>query len=162
MKTLDLRRWAHLTDISIQALLKYCPNLTSLDISDCPQITDKALLLISEKLSSTLQLIALDNCVLATDVGIDRGLARCPNLLTVSVNGCTRLSPTSFTALSLGCKRIQVLECSGIDGMTNERYPGHCYSQCQYCVFKMAFTASNPYFTGFLTWNSWIFAIASM
>jgi len=117
IKKLEIRFWTTFTDTSFSIMLRLCPNLTSLDLTGCTQLTDHSLEILA---SPQIHHLFLRECVKITDKGIERISSGCPLISTLSLMLCPLLTETAFFAIGNGLTQLSRFECQRLDGITNQ------------------------------------------
>lgn len=122
IKSIDLSRIApHVTDCTIRYIVRSCPQLTSLNLSDCRLVTDEALAWLSRS-SITLQVLILQNCRQLTDAGLNYLANTCHNLEALHLDGCHRITDDGIinlvTASGNSIRRLCLSDCSHVTGST--------------------------------------------
>lgn len=121
LNSLALCGWRQVLDVSLSAVAKYCPNLTSINLSRCPAITDRALYIIAEHYAKRLVHLHLAETAI-TDAGVTQGCARCSALEELVLRKCEKLSEVALFAISTGCPALRVVDCAEVSGVTDRGY----------------------------------------
>ncbi|KAL5508945.1 hypothetical protein EMCRGX_G004216 [Ephydatia muelleri] len=142
------------TEEGILSLTRRCVQLTSLDLSFCTNIDDRALEHIGTNAKSLVSIslqgcksitdigitalsscchqlntLVLSGCELLTDVSLKRIGATCHNLRNMEVAGCAHFTDVGFHALANGCtelRRMDLEECVLITDTTLTNLSHHC------------------------------------
>ena len=118
---------------SLRELVNGIPNLESLNLSGCYNLSDSALDTAFNRDLPSLQRLNLSLCKDVTDNSLGRIATHCKNLETLELGGCTKISNTGLLLISWGLKRIkslnlrscwQISDCgiahlAGMDGKPN-------------------------------------------
>lgn len=112
---ISLSGCTNITDTALQLLTASCRRLTTISISNCPQLSDKTLKRLShcEHLSS----VSLKGCRGLTSEGVAI-LAAAPQLKAISVAGCAAVRRSQLRGCKQGAK-VRVTEVS--DKSTDKR-----------------------------------------
>ena len=104
------------TDVSdtfIDALTKAAPSLASVNLSGNPSLTDSALLMLAMRCPQ-LRSLSVSNCANVSDEGLDFVIrALNVNLLRLEVSNCPKVSNATATKLADHCPRLQSVRTSG-------------------------------------------------
>ena len=116
VKSLDLSLIApHVTDCTLRHIMRFCPHLTSLNLSNCRLITNEGLRCFS---GSGLHVLALQNCRQITDTGLSN--LNCHRLEMVHLGSCNRVSDNGIIALVTASgntiRRINLSDCIRVTG----------------------------------------------
>jgi hypothetical protein len=119
IKSIDLSRIApHVTDCTVRHIIRSCPHLTSLNLSDCRLVTDEAL----AGLGRSLQVLILQNCRQLTDIGLNYLANTCHSLEALHLDGCHRITDEGIiklvTASGNSIRRLRLSDCSRVTGLT--------------------------------------------
>ena len=98
LRNLDISNCSNLTDVAVMAVSEHCPKLTSLDVSMCKKLTDAAVVAVSEHCPG-LTSLNVCGCKNLTDAAVVAVSKKCPNLTSLNVEYCPNL--TLPVALSL-------------------------------------------------------------
>jgi hypothetical protein len=123
IKSIDLSRIApHVTDCTIRHIVRSCPHLTSLNLSDCRLVTDEALACLSRSTTISLQVLILQNCRQLTDTGLNYLSNTCHTLEALHLDGCNRITDEGIinlvTASGNSIRRLRLSDCSHVTGST--------------------------------------------
>jgi len=127
-ESLSLRGCLKITDITINNIIKYCPKLKALDISDCGSLTqEKVSCLLHSPISKTLEelhmngirwitdtsissvlgpvlpslgILTLRRCIELKDAGVAVIPSLCPSLVHLDISSCGRISSKGIRKLS--------------------------------------------------------------
>jgi F-box/leucine-rich repeat protein 2/20 len=115
-----------LTDCSQQEGLgtllvgKHCPRLQVLNTSKSPNIVDDAMLLDVSKHCRDLRALCISLNDTVTDAALTAVASACPQLEDVSVVGCSLATDGLLMALALGCRGLRSLYTYGCTEVTDE------------------------------------------
>ena len=90
----------------------------SLDISDCPDVTDDALYALARG-STMLQFLNLSDCSGITDAGIKELVCCCTELSTLSLSRCNAATDELLQSISRFCSKLSTLLLSGCEMVSN-------------------------------------------
>ena len=79
LSSLNLRSCKQITDAGVIALSQGCPQLSTLDLSNCKQITDAGVIALSQGCRQ-LSSLKLWGCKQITDAGVSAVREACPNI----------------------------------------------------------------------------------
>ncbi len=108
-----------LDDTGLQAVATCCTQLRFLNLNECSQLTEAALVPIF-KANKDLRLVSLRN---VPGVGTKTIVAlgkHCPKLVSLNLFRCERVANKGIEALGRGCKHLQSLNLSGLNKLTEE------------------------------------------
>ena len=89
----------NVTDEAVWTLCQLCPLILELYINDCPNVTDRSLVAISEHLPSLAALSCGGNNAI-TDDGIEKLVAKCHSIKSLRINGCRSISNRSVLLIA--------------------------------------------------------------
>jgi hypothetical protein len=92
LKSLDLSGCVQLSRTSLENLLRFCPNLQELNLSQCQQLDDALLRAIVSHLHRTLRVLDLSYCWEITDEGLKILLQAVAPLTSLSLKHCDKIS----------------------------------------------------------------------
>ncbi|GAN04042.1 F-box/LRR-repeat protein 2 isoform X2 [Mucor ambiguus] len=125
VKSLDLSQIAsHVTDCTIQHIVRSCPQLVNLNLSHCRLITNEGLHYLGRatRIASQLQVLSLQNCRQITDAGLSHLTAQCHGLQTLHLGACPRITNDGIislvTASGNTIRRLRLSDCSHMTGST--------------------------------------------
>jgi len=123
LKELEVAYCANIDDDAIIHLAQHAPNLTSLNLYGCSQITDRSLEALSTLpvSGSLLKKLNLSMCRNITDLGLRHlleGKKNCSlTLESLNLYDCTKISNTGIILIGKKCPRLKFLEVFGLDGL---------------------------------------------
>jgi len=94
---------------SLRELVNGIPNLESLNMSGCYNLSDAALDTAFNRDLPSLKHLNLSLCKDVTDNSLGRIATHCKNLHTLELGGCTKITNTGLLLISWGLKRIKSL-----------------------------------------------------
>ncbi|XP_078429889.1 RNI-like superfamily protein isoform X2 [Wolffia australiana] len=114
---LNLTRCVKLTDAGLRRVLKNCLQLRSLNLYALSSFTDHAY----NQISSLKHLRVLDLCGAQnlTDGGLAH-ISSCEHLISLNLTWCVRITDAGITAISPGCRSLELLSLFGIVGVTDK------------------------------------------
>jgi hypothetical protein len=92
----------NVTDEAVWTLCQLCPSILKLYIVDCPNVTDRSLVAISEHLPS-LTVLSCGSNEAITDDGIEKLVAKCHSIKTLWIWGCPSISDRSVLQIAGHC-----------------------------------------------------------
>ncbi|KAI7890812.1 uncharacterized protein EV154DRAFT_510266 [Mucor mucedo] len=139
VKSLDLQRLAFdVTDNTIRHIVRFCPHLTSLNLSDSQLITDEGLRCLAGY--SSIKVLILQNCRKITDIGLSYLKSACHQLETLHLGGCNLISDNGIiglvTASGNTIRRINLSDCSHVTGSTIHAIAGVCGPRLEWLDIK--------------------------
>jgi len=87
-----------ITDQALRYIVRFCPDLHTLDLSHCKQITDVGVICIAEAYRENLRNLHLEGCHQATDASLPAIARNCPNLKEIHWRD-TQISPAAIRTL---------------------------------------------------------------
>ncbi|KNC53338.1 F-box/LRR-repeat protein 2 [Thecamonas trahens ATCC 50062] len=109
LTTLDLFSCSNITDAAVVALAGGCPNLTSLRLDYCSNITDAAVVAVAGGCPN-LTFLDLYNCSNIILCGSVVALAGgCPNLTFLGFGNCSNITDAAVVTLAGGCPNLTIL-----------------------------------------------------
>jgi len=115
LRELDFNRCSKVSDLTIEAIARCCPLLTTLSLRACFEITDAGVSLLAEN-CTRLENLNLRNCDEVND-GSLHALAKLEHLQTLNLRGCYNVSSNGVSFLLQGCRVLTYLNlvaCSQI------------------------------------------------
>jgi len=94
---------------SLRELINGVPNLESLNLSGCYNLSDSALDTAFNKDIVSLKVLNLSLCKDVTDSSLGRIATHCKNLEMLDLGGCTKITNTGLLLISWGLKKITSL-----------------------------------------------------
>ena len=129
IETVSLRYCYQISSVAVSALAKNCPNLTHLDVGSCVGVGDEAVVSLS-RAAFKLKHIDFLGLRKITDVSFVPFARSHPNLESVNIQGCDMLSDDSITAVAeTAALSLLHLDCNGIDELTDrslKAVKSHC------------------------------------
>ncbi|KAL0075388.1 hypothetical protein J3Q64DRAFT_1756126 [Phycomyces blakesleeanus] len=127
----------HITDCSVRHILKYCPNLVSLQLANCRHITNDSLRSLSRaQCAPHLRVLNLQNCVQVSDTGLTYLAAECSSLEIIQLGGCVRISHQGVTHLvkasSRTLRRLCLSDCGRVTGVTIHQIAKLCRTRLEW------------------------------
>lgn len=106
---LNMKGLKQLKDSCVTAIMKHCPRITSLNLSQCSGLTAKSLLEVSCALSD-LDILDISSCPSAvTDASVCALLANCRRLLSLDLSS-TSVTNRTLNGIATTCTRLQELK----------------------------------------------------
>ncbi|KAJ3353399.1 hypothetical protein HDU83_006884 [Entophlyctis luteolus] len=110
-----------IADTDVRELIRRCPMLRRLSLSDCVRCTDSSLLaLASSEQIRFFDRLLLDRCSEMTDTGLVALLSKTPHLLHLSLNLIPLATPCVVNTIAITCKKLQNLSMADCDAITDE------------------------------------------
>jgi len=94
---------------SLRELVNGIPNLESLNLSGCYNLSDSALDTALNRDLPNMKILNLSLCKDMTDNSLGRIATHCKNLESLDLGGCTKITNTGLLLISWGLKRIKRL-----------------------------------------------------
>jgi F-box/leucine-rich repeat protein 2/20 len=113
----------------VQELCIVNPNITSLDMTGCDEVTDVALWAIARHLGNGIKHLMLGGCHQITNVGLRSLSLKCADVEHLDFTGCHRLNDLGLTTLSSGCWRLKKMiltNCTTISDAGLSRLAAAC------------------------------------
>lgn len=88
------------TDVTVFAVAKSCPNLEVLVIGGCCDITDESLNAIVYSCGKNLRSLRLDGCEKLTDLSLKSVISNCENLEALDIGSCDKVTDVTFRTLT--------------------------------------------------------------
>jgi len=106
----------HKTDIVIDTWFRSFenkfPNLLSLTLTDCSNITDLSVSEVARRCSK-LHTLTLTGCGNITDLSVSEVARRCSKLHTLDLQGCWKISDLSVSKVARRCSKLHTLNLQG-------------------------------------------------
>ena len=106
-----------LDDMTISAVGRACPRLTTLDVSNYRKVGDSSINTIALNCPELTRL-TVNNCAYITDESIIAIARACRKLKKLEVRGCGFLTNTSILAIARHCRNLETLNVALIGGIT--------------------------------------------
>ncbi|KNC55009.1 hypothetical protein, variant [Thecamonas trahens ATCC 50062] len=117
LTTLNLYNCSNITDAAVVTLAGGCPNLTTLYLDYCSNITDAAVVALAGGCPN-LTTLGLRNCSDITDAAVVALAGGCPNLTTLYLNNCSNITDAAVVALAGGCPNLTTLDLNNCSKVT--------------------------------------------
>ncbi|KNC55804.1 uncharacterized protein AMSG_12426 [Thecamonas trahens ATCC 50062] len=108
LTSLGLNGCSNITDAAVVALAGGCPNLTTLNLYNCSNITDAAVVALAGGCPN-LTFLGLENCSNITDAAVVALAGGCPNLTTLNLSSCSNITDAAVVAVADGCPKLTSL-----------------------------------------------------
>lgn len=103
LRFLQLRGAYRLSNEGLNAALKGCPRLHSLELLDCTRLTPRAIVNIGRRIGATLHTLTLDGSVNLVDVGLVTVLLQLTALEHLSLRNLPKLTDAHVKDICAGC-----------------------------------------------------------
>ena len=113
----------------VQELCVVNPHITSLDMTNCDEVTDVGLWAIARHLGNGIRRLKLGGCHQITNIGLRSLSLKCSDLEALDFTGCHRLNDLGLTTLSSGCwnlKELTLTDCTTITDAGLSRLASAC------------------------------------
>jgi F-box and leucine-rich repeat protein 2/20 len=87
------------TDVTVFALAKSCPNLEILVIGGCYDVTDESLRALVVGCGENIKSLRLDGCEKLTDLSLKTVISKCKNLVALDIGSCDKVTDVTFKTL---------------------------------------------------------------
>ena len=130
------------TDLSIRALAENSPELISLDVGECDEITDNGLIAVADAHSnittikaagrlyfSNLKIVNFSRCFRITDIGILAFVQNCRHLSEIDISYCRNITDIGVSAIAQHCsllRNINLHRCKKITDISVAAMGQHC------------------------------------
>uniref|UniRef100_A0A8C6PEX2 F-box and leucine-rich repeat protein 2 n=1 Tax=Nothobranchius furzeri TaxID=105023 RepID=A0A8C6PEX2_NOTFU len=117
-----------LNDGALKHLQKHCPELTTINIQSCTQITDDGLVSLCRGCHK-LQIICVSGCSNITDASLTALGLNCPLLKILEAARCSHVTDAGFTVLARNCHELEKMdleECILVTDNTLVQLSIHC------------------------------------
>lgn len=125
LRSINVSYCVHQVTDQVLECLSGCLQLRDANFTDCVNVTDHGLLLLTSKctttsnpLSRSLRTVSLYNCKRITDAGL-HSLARCPDLCSLDIFNCALVTDSPFRDLASNCLNLSAISlrrCTNITG----------------------------------------------
>lgn len=121
---IDLSGLCGITDAGLLPLLESCESgIARVNLSDCLNLTDEVVLVLTRLHGETLEVLNLEGCRKVTDASLVAIAENCPLLNDLDVSKCS-ITDFGVSALSYGVQlNLQVLSLSGCSKVSNKSMP---------------------------------------
>jgi len=110
LQTINLSFCINITADGVKTLVQNCPTLTTISLSHCT-IGDPALILIATHLPN-IKSLALSGCTNISDTGVSKIASKCQELQHLDVSHCKTLSSTSIKSIASSLSNLLHLDLS--------------------------------------------------
>ncbi|KAI7867295.1 hypothetical protein BDF14DRAFT_1805016 [Spinellus fusiger] len=146
---------AHLTDCSVRHIVRYCPNLISIQLANCRHITNESLKFLARSVCAPhLRVLNIQNCLQISDSGLNFLAAECSSLETLQLGGCVRISNQGVTHLikasSRTLRRLCLSDCSRVTGTTIYQIAKLCRTRLEWLDIARIGTVQHADLVGLL------------
>ena len=130
----DFRKWQRMVDdAAVAGVVSKCPQLSSLSLSYCGNITDLAVMAVASGCPQ-LSSLSLGGCSNITDVAVMAVASGCPQLSSLDLTYCYNITDAAVVALVSGCQ-LTTLSLSSCFKTTDLTY---CYNITDAAVVAVA------------------------
>ena len=119
LQSLDIRDCGNITDAGIIALASGCLQLQFLYITHCDSITDAGIIALASGCPQ-LRSLNIDGWYNITDAGIIALVNGLRQLQSLNIGFCPNITDDGIRALASGCLKLQSLNIHGCDELTEE------------------------------------------
>ena len=112
LTTLDLCNCDNITDAAVAAVASGCKQLTTLDLGCCDNITDAAVVAVASGCKQ-LTTLKLEDCSKITDAAVVAVASACKQLTRLNLSGCSNITDEAVVAVASGCKQLSSLRLFG-------------------------------------------------
>jgi hypothetical protein len=116
--SVDLTWCENVTAVGLAKLATGCPHLTSLNLELCRQLTDEGLEKIGDGCPK-LAMLDIGFCTNITDASLARIAAGCPNLTSLNLESCCKVTVTGLTKIVAGCPNLNSLNLASCANATD-------------------------------------------
>lgn len=129
IKSLDIRNCPQVTNSAVRLVMKrFGDYLKLLLLAGCSKLSDELFVTIS-KLCPNLEFIDLSGCFQCTDVSIHVILKSCTNLLSLNANSCGRISAGMLKALTKTNNVCKLSFCSSTQKVWDDTMHDICFRE---------------------------------
>eukprot|EP01112_Ceratiomyxa_fruticulosa_P016813 TRINITY_DN5131_c0_g1_i2.p1 TRINITY_DN5131_c0_g1~~TRINITY_DN5131_c0_g1_i2.p1 ORF type:complete len:594 (+),score=84.30 TRINITY_DN5131_c0_g1_i2:193-1974(+) len=118
IKTVSLRNFEQLTDVSMIGVAQRFSQISSLSLVGCKQITDYSIASLTQNCKQ-LKAINLTGCIQLTDSAVASISQHCKQLEELNLSECNKITGNSAISLSQNCSRLMSLYLSECDQITD-------------------------------------------
>ena len=118
--TLDLAGCVELNDCGVIIISNCCKHLASVCFRDCCNITDEAIIHVTEKSGSNLRSLNLRDCEQLTSRSMISIGRNCPNLFLLDISWCRQVSEDGIVAVGEHCVKLEKLFLRGANQLSTE------------------------------------------
>ena len=111
LTAVDFSEWKAIVNEDIFMLLRYCMNLSSLNICRCPHITDAAVIAVAEHCPQ-LALLNIRECQSISDTSLHALAQYCHGLKSIDISHIKNISDEGVSALAVKCSMLQEFAAS--------------------------------------------------
>lgn len=110
LTSLDLTECS-ISDEGIKTLTENCKALVAIKIGNCPGITKASILHIA-KTYPNLESLDISDCETLNDQTVKELAQKCPKLISLNIANCTNITDASISAIAQGCPNLTYLDMS--------------------------------------------------
>lgn len=122
IKHLYLQKSPELADDSLIKIGRWCRFLQTLNISNCPKISDTGIVGFFEKFSGNLQALDLNACGQCGDASIIAITSKCSTLLSLKINGLSKVTVNILKQFFMQAVKLEYFEmCSELRTTASHR-----------------------------------------
>ncbi|XP_073154407.1 EIN3-binding F-box protein 1-like isoform X2 [Henckelia pumila] len=120
LKHVSIRKCCSVSDLGMVAFSKAASLLESLQLEECDRVTQMGFLNAISISNSTLKSVSLVKCLGIKDVRMDSPLfSPCQSLRSLSVRSCPGFGSASLALVGKLCPKLHSLDLSGLNGITD-------------------------------------------
>lgn len=110
LKVLKLSRVTGLSYLGLERLVRACPSLEKIDVSNCDAFGDREAAALS--CAGGLKELKMNRCLNVTDVGLAKIAVGCPKLEKLSLEWCLEIGDMGVDLLCKKCQDLKFLDVS--------------------------------------------------
>lgn len=106
------------TDLTVSAVARNCPDLKHLNVAHCERLTDESIIQIAEQ-CPRLSILDVTKCTNLTDRAVTAVARYCRDLKKIIMSNCSLVSTQSLEELAANCHELMHVNLSRCDGATD-------------------------------------------
>eukprot|EP01089_Gocevia_fonbrunei_P018806 TRINITY_DN6465_c0_g2_i1.p1 TRINITY_DN6465_c0_g2~~TRINITY_DN6465_c0_g2_i1.p1 ORF type:complete len:1068 (-),score=208.00 TRINITY_DN6465_c0_g2_i1:85-3288(-) len=119
LKHLDLSRCLNVGDEVVKAIAESCPNITTINLMACDDVTDEGILELHRNKNYKLKRLILDKCQQVTDKSISTLVEITRDLRKLHLSGCRKITDLTLCKLAACCPVLEDLDLSSCEDITD-------------------------------------------
>ena len=131
LHSVALQKFSALIDSNLEAIVLHNPGLTSMNISNCSNITDKSVLVLVRSLNSHLLSLTVSECYKLSDTAMIELAEMCPNLVSLDISYCYYIYAPAVQEVLIKCTQLQslnILRCFNINTSCFQNLAHYCHT----------------------------------
>lgn len=119
LTALNISGCCNVSDAFFEQLFISCPRIAELDMSGCYDLRDEALLFVASGGGANITHLNISRVPRVTNLGIAAISNRCSSLRCLNMSNCLYVTDDALICLSRGCKQLSIIDLTGCTKVTD-------------------------------------------